>query len=135
MIKIFRLISLRILVCSLLLCSAIHLTAQKNDGIDTALIPFWKTTTMYNESVLMISKDGELPVANLLFKPDQILSVRNSALNIDYVEGVDWECKNLQLSLLKGSKAAFLTESQLYPDTSENAFPKRGGAVSYTHLT
>ncbi len=147
--KILQLIRFRILLCNLLLCSAVHLTAQKNDGIDTALIPFWKTTTMYNESVLMISKDGELPVANLLFKPDKILSVRNSALNIDYKEGLDWEYNNGQLSLLKGSKAAYLTDTQLYPDTSENAFPKRGGglilfregsffhnhqlAVTYTH--
>ncbi|MDP4249224.1 MAG: SGNH/GDSL hydrolase family protein [Bacteroidota bacterium] len=131
--KIFRPISLRILLCNLLLCSVTHLTAQKNDGIDTALIPFWKTTTMYNESVLMISENGGLPAAKLLFKTDKILSVRNSALNTDYKEGVDWEYKHGQLLLPKGSKAAYLTDEQLYPDTSANTFPKKGGGLILFH--
>lgn len=80
------------------------LIPQEKDK-DTALISFWKTTTMYNESVLMISRNGELPKAALLFTPDKILSVRNAALNIDYKEGTDWEYKEGQLRLLKGSKA------------------------------
>lgn len=123
--------------------------AQEKDRIDTALIPFWKTTTMYNESVLMISRNGKLPKASLLFTPDKILSVRNAALNIDYKEGTDWEYKEGQLRLLKDSKAAYLTDTLLYPDTLINAFPKREGgfilfregsffhnhqlAVTYTH--
>jgi lysophospholipase L1-like esterase len=103
--------------------------AQEKDRIDTALIPFWKTTTMYNESVLMISRNGKLPKASLLFTPDKILSVRNAALNIDYKEGTDWEYKEGQLRLLKGSKAAYLTDTLLYPDTSINALPKKGGGL------
>ncbi|NWJ52088.1 MAG: SGNH/GDSL hydrolase family protein [Bacteroidetes bacterium] len=123
--------------------------AQEIDNIDTALIPFWKTKTMYNESVLMISKNGGLPVANLLFTPDKILSVKNAALNIEYKEGIDWEYTEGQLRLMKGSRAIYMTDNQLYPDTSKNAFPKKGGglilfkegsffhnqqlAVTYTH--
>ncbi|MBK7713611.1 MAG: SGNH/GDSL hydrolase family protein [Bacteroidales bacterium] len=84
---------------------------------------------MYNESVLMISRNGELPVASLLFPPEKILSVRNSALNISYIEGTDWEYKDGQLRLLKDSKAAYLTDKQLYPDTSKHAFPKKGGGL------
>ena len=147
--KIFQLIQLKILTCCILLGSSSNLMAQEKDRIDTALIPFWKTTTMNDESVLMISRNGELPVANLLFTPDKILSVRNAALNINYKEGTDWEYKEGQLRLLKGSKAAYLTDTQLYPDKSKNAFPKKGGglilfregsffhnhqlAVTYTH--
>ena len=147
--KIVQVIQLKILACCILLCFSPDSMAQGKDRIDTTLIPFWKTTTMNNESVLMISRNGELPVANLLFTPDKILSVRNAALNINYKEGTDWEYKEGQLRLLKGSKAAYLTDTQLYPDTSKNTFPKKGGglilfreglffhthqlAVTYTH--
>ncbi|MDP4285775.1 MAG: SGNH/GDSL hydrolase family protein [Bacteroidota bacterium] len=146
---VFKLMPIKTLACCIMLCSSTNLMAQENDRIDTALIPFWKTTTMYNESVLMVSGNGELPIAHLLFTPVKILSVRNSALNIDYKEGVDWEYNNGLLRLLKGSQAPYLTKAQLYPDTLKNAFPKKGGgfilfkegsffhnhqlAVTYTH--
>jgi len=126
-----------------------HLMAQKKDGIDTALMYFWKTTTMCNESVLMVSDNGRLPSAHLLFTPNKILSVRNAGLNIEYKEGIDWEYRDGQLSLLKGSQAPSLSKAELYPDTSTNTFPKKGGgfvlfkegsffhehqlAVTYTH--
>src|SRR5690606_3363374 len=50
-----------------------HLTA-------TALIPFWKTDTMHNESVLIRSVNGEIAQPRLLFTPKKIISVSNSAL-------------------------------------------------------
>lgn len=115
----------------MLLCSSVNLIAQEKDRIDTALIPFWKTKTMYSESVLMISRNGEWPVATLLFAPDKILAVRNSALNIDYKEGTDWEFREGKLRLLKDSRAAYMTDKQLYPDSSKDAFPKKGGGLIY----
>ncbi len=128
--KKFQLVLGKILPGCLLLCYS-NLMAQEKDMIDTALIPFWKTTTMYNESVLMISRNGELPVANLLFAPGNILSVRNAALNVEYKEGIDWEYKDGQLRLPEDSKAAYLTDTQLYPDSSEDAFPKKGGGLIF----
>ena len=143
------LIPFKILTGCILLFSCAGVKAQQKDLVDTALTPFWKGKTMYNESVLMIARDGEMPSATLLFSPRKILSVKNSALNVNYKKGVDWEYKNNQLRLLKGSKAAFLTTTHLYPGTSGNTFPKKGGgfilfregsffhdhqlAVTYTH--
>ena len=147
--KIFKPTPFKILAYFILLCTSMNIMAQEKNGTDPMLIPFWKTTTMYNESVLMISRNGELPVASLLFTPDKILSVRNSSLNIAYVEGTDWEYKDGQLRLLKNSKAAYLTAKELYPDSLKDAFPRKGGgfilfregsffhnhelAVTYTH--
>ena len=141
----------KILTCFLFLFCSMNLIAQEKDNIETALIPFWKTKTMHNESVLMISRNGELPTAKLLFTPKKIISIRNAALDIEYKEGIDWEYNNGQLRLLKDSKAAYLTDKQLYPDSSKSAFPKKGGglvlygsgiffhnhqlAVTYTHAT
>jgi lysophospholipase L1-like esterase len=129
--KIVQPIRLRIFTCFILLCASLHLSAQEKDKIDTALIPFWKTSTMYNESVLMISRNGELPVSTLLFTPKKIFSVSNSGLNIVFKEGIDWEYKEGRLRLLKDSKAVYMTDKQLYPDSSTNAFPKKGGGLIY----
>lgn len=109
----------------LLCCLAINAMAQKKDLVDTALIPFWKGRIMYNESVLMVSKVGEFPSAQLLFKPDKIRSVKNAALNITYKKGKDWTFENGRLILLKSSKAVYMTTGQLYPQ--EGRFVKKGG--------
>lgn len=95
--------------------------------------PFWHGKLMYNESVLMISRDGKPAEASLLFKPKRILSVKNSGLNIEYKENVDWEYKDGKLRLLPGSKAIFMTESQLYPDSIKHVFPRKGGGKVLFH--
>ncbi|MEP7106529.1 MAG: SGNH/GDSL hydrolase family protein [Ferruginibacter sp.] len=150
--KFLQLTEFKVSCCILLFSFAnLILMAQVKDRIDTALIPFWGTPVMYNESVLMIKRDGQLPVSYLLYKPVKIFSVRNAALNIDYKEGTDWEYKDGTLRLLKGSKATYLADTQLYPVKSKNAFPRKGGglilfsegsffhnqqlAVTYSHAT
>ncbi|WP_221390059.1 SGNH/GDSL hydrolase family protein [Dyadobacter sp. NIV53] len=107
-------------------------TAQ-SDLIDISLKPFWKGKTMYNESVLMISKEGKPAEAQLLFKPKHILSVRNSALNIEYKKDVDWEYKDGKLKLMPGSSAVYMTNDELYPDSTKNVFPKKGGGKVLFH--
>ena len=93
-----------------------------------ALQPFWKGEIMNNESVLMISKDGKPAEASLLFKPKKIISVKNSGLDIEYQEGVDWEYKKGKLRLLPGSKAVFMIETDMYPpDSTTKGFQKRKG--------
>jgi lysophospholipase L1-like esterase len=123
--------------------------AQQKDLIDTSMDPFWKGKTMQNEAVLMISRNSQPAEASLLFKPKRILAVKNAGQNIDYKEGIDWEYKDGKLRLLPGSKAIFMTDSELYPDSTKRSFPKKGGgkilfnegsffhekqlAVTYTH--
>lgn len=82
---------------------------------------------MHDESVLMISKDGKPAEAALLFKPKKIISVKNAGQNIEYKKGVDWEYTDGKLRLLPGSKAIFMTDSELYPDSTKKSFPKQGG--------
>lgn len=107
-----------------------HIATAQSDLIDISLKPFWEGKTMYNESVLMISKDGKPAEAKLLFKPGRIISVKNSALNIEYKKGADWEFKNGKLILLPGSNAVSMTYSELYPDSTKKGFPaKTGGKI------
>lgn len=99
------------------------------------MIPFWKTKTMFNESVLMISKNGETPKANLLFHPKKIISVTNAALTKEYQEGKDWIFENDQIVLLPNSKALFMTEKELFPDSTGRFKRKGGGTVFHSEGT
>lgn len=90
---------------------------------------FWKNRTMYNESVLMVSNDGKLPEASLLYKPTKIISVKNARLDKEYIENVDWFFEDGKLRLTKKSRAPFLTREQLYPAEPREGwtFPRIGG--------
>lgn len=114
--------------------SGLQAHAQTNVQEKEAMEPFWNSGKMVNESVLMISSNGHAPEARLLFKPKKIISVTNSALDTAYVEGVDWEYKNGKLILFSGSKAKYMTDKQLYPDSAR--FPKiDGGYIFHTEGT
>ncbi len=104
--------------------------AQNKDLIEKSMIPFWKTKTMYNESVLMISENGAAPKAQLLFKPTRITSVKNAALTEQYQEGKDWIYRDNKLILLPNSTARFMTKSELFPDSS-GRFPRKGGGTVF----
>ncbi len=84
---------------------------------------------MYNEAVMMISKDGSAPQAHLLFQPKKILKVTNAALTKEYQNGIDWVFHK-QLTLLPNSKARFMTEKELFPD-STGRFPRKGGGTVF----
>ena len=100
--------------------------------IEKGMRSFWDTDTMYDESVQMAAIGGAAPMAKLLFPPLEILSVKSSDLDNVFVKDVDWVWENNQLKLLSGSKAAFMTEKELYPTTGgANTQPKTGGGFVY----
>jgi hypothetical protein len=81
-----------------------------------AMVPFWSTQVMYNESVLMVSPvAGKNPQAKLLWPASKILSVRDPSTGIEYQNGKDWlyDAATNTLSLPTGSRAVSMTESQL----------------------
>ena len=84
-------------------------------NFNEAMAPFWLGSTMYNESVLMVSSNGVAPEASFLFTPITILSVKNSHLNIEYTAGIEWIYENGKLKLLPGARAPFMTMNDLYP--------------------
>lgn len=91
--------------------------------------PFWQSGIMYNESVLMLSEGGGAPAAPLLFKPEKILSVKNSYLDTEYAEGEDWVFEDGVLKLMADSKAVYMTTEEMYPTVAEEGrtFPRAGG--------
>lgn len=102
---------------------------EEPDVEEKSLTPFWQGTTMYNESVLMVSNNGELPEADLLFPPETIISVRSARLDREYEENVDWVLENGKLKLTPHSRIPYLTNDLLYyPSYIPGlTMPKNGG--------
>ncbi|THF76219.1 S-layer homology domain-containing protein [Cohnella fermenti] len=101
------------------------------DQTERAMSPFWQGDTMYDESLLMVSADGAMPEASLLFEPTDILSVRSARLDKTFVEGEDWEYSEGKLRLLPGSSIPYMTEAELYPvqPAPNESVDKRGGGA------
>lgn len=99
------------------------------------MTPFWNSDTMYGESLLMVSENGSPAAASLLFNPDEVLSVMNSHLDIQYREGVDWTLEGRTLKLLPGSSIPFMQEQEFYPAAPEEgeSFPRVGGGYVLFH--
>ncbi|GGD79787.1 DUF5722 domain-containing protein [Paenibacillus nasutitermitis] len=94
-----------------------------------SLAPFWQGTTMYSESVLMVSNAGALPEADLLFPPNAILSVKSARLDREYVQNVDWILDNGKLKLTAQSSIPYLTDSVVYTPSyiPGLTMPRNGG--------
>ncbi len=99
------------------------------DPVERALVPFWKGTTMYGESLLMVADGEKPPEASLLFTPLEIVSVTNAGQDIVYEPGVDWLFENGKLKLPEGSRIPMMKKSRLYPRTHIPGmdFAKKGG--------
>ena len=59
-------------------------------SLDPLLVPFWRSTTMHRESVVLIAREDRPAEGRLLFPPDTILAVTNAAGDVPYVEGSDY---------------------------------------------
>lgn len=101
---------------------------------ERSMQPFWQGTTMYNESILMVSHDGGIPEGKLLFQPTEILSVRSARLDQEYEEGVDWILEDGKIKRTVNSRIPYLSTDDLYfPSYIPGlTMPKKdGGAVLY----
>ena len=68
------------------------------------LQPFWSGKTVYNETVLMFSENGQPATGRLMFTPLRIISVKNYGLTTNYAEGADYTLagRNLICTPLSG---------------------------------
>ncbi|RYG75470.1 SGNH/GDSL hydrolase family protein [bacterium] len=82
------------------------------------LEPFWSSATMRGEGLLFVQeKEGERPVAKLLFEPLVGLSLCNASGTTTYALGQDYvvDAKARTISLPVGSKIPFVTTAALNP--------------------
>lgn len=109
------------------------LSAQAAPSFDIrGLAPFWRSRTMYGESVLFVreAKDAP-PSARLLFKPTRVLSVRSTSGLVTYVEGKDyrWQPGKAEITIPDGSAIPVKLPSDLLrkPGTQQFALTHRNG--------
>lgn len=96
------------------------------------MIPFWGSNRIINESLLLIPNNAGTPEASLLFPATSIISVKNSALNVTYQQGVDWSYQNGKIRSLPGSGMPYLNNSDLVPVAVKFLHPNQI-SVTYTH--
>jgi hypothetical protein len=66
---------------------------QTTVDLDQYMRPFWRSDTIYNETVLLYSVNSRAANGKLLYQPDHILSVKSYDLHTAYTQGKDYIAK------------------------------------------
>lgn len=88
--------------------------------------PFWKSDIMARESVLFVVKEGQTEAtANLLFAPDDIISVQSASGERVFRPNVDftWKPGSRELTLTANSPIPSRTLAQMFPKDAPNNTP------------
>jgi hypothetical protein len=97
--------------------------------------PFWKSDTIFEETVLLLSDGRGLASGRLLYTPDRILSVKNYGLDTTYIKGVDYSIKGRTLYRAAGSSMPYRMDSSF--DRTHNIawydLQSRWVSVTYIH--
>ncbi len=80
--------------------------------LDGYIKPFWRADTIHDETVQLINDNG-VTSAGLLFDAKRILSIRDSFLQKEYVEGKDWTYTNGRIVFNAQSEAPFFFKNEL----------------------
>ncbi len=100
----------------------------------TALLPFWRSKNVYNETVTFKSIDDE---AELLYTPTRIISVYDYFLEKEYVEGEDYVIVGNKIKLTQNTKINYWTNyySDTYTSTLHQAMVTAEGKYVYASET
>lgn len=92
------------------------------ESLEAYAQPFWESELMVNESVTMIKGEDSLPAqAPLMYAPTEIISVRNSALDTEYLQGVDYVIEGNIIKLTENSRIKSYEYEDIYPSSYTNA--------------
>jgi acyl-CoA thioesterase-1 len=102
-------------------------------ALDPLLVPFWLTTTMHRESVVFIARDDGVAEASLLFPPETVLSVTNTAGDVAYGEGTDYLVDRQTGRMIRppASRMPEVRREMIVVDPARTH--RRLVAVTYTH--
>ncbi|MFI5161656.1 MAG: SGNH/GDSL hydrolase family protein [Sphingobacteriales bacterium] len=103
--------------------------------LDQYMKPFWHSDTVYNETVLLYSKNGSRAAGELLYQPDRILSVRSFDLKRAYGEDKDYSRSGNVIIRTTGSAMPFRADTSF--DTKKDLAwfntESQWIVVTYTH--
>ncbi|HTQ66704.1 MAG TPA: GDSL-type esterase/lipase family protein [Puia sp.] len=104
-------------------------------NLDEYMRPFWKSDTIFNETVLMYSEKNEPAKGSLLFMPSEILSVKSFDLNTEYKKGIDYSIDAGNITRLSSSIMPFRSDTSF--DRKNNFawynLQSQWVVITYTH--
>ena len=78
---------------------------------DKMILPVWEGNTVYDETLFFLGKDEK---KQLLYEPEEIISVRSFDHTKEFVRGKDYDLENGRLVLLEGTEMPYMTEKDYY---------------------
>ncbi len=102
--------------------------------LDQYMLPFWNSDTIYNETVLLYSRNQAVASGRLLYMPYKILSVKSFDLSTAYSGKDDYILNGRTISRRVHSKMPFSTDSS-FPGTDLGWYnlQSRWIVVTYIH--
>ena len=98
------------------------------------LQPFWGGKTVYNETVLMLSENGQPATGRLMFNPTRILSVKNYGLTTNYTKGTDYTLDGRNLVCAPSSRMMQVKDADLMKgELNWNEMIGKQVMVTYEH--
>jgi hypothetical protein len=104
-------------------------------NLDQYMRPFWKSDTIYNETVLLFANDGKAADGKLLYMPDKILSVKKFDLSAYYKQDVDYTISGNVISRVQNSVMPFRADTSFdsKKDLAWFNIQSQWIVVTYTH--
>jgi|GEM_PF-318497 len=93
--------------------NSVSVLTHNSLNLDRYLEPFWSADTIYDETILPLSINGERPDGKLLYNAKQIISVKDAYIQKEYSEGKDWQYSNGSITLPEGSSAPYMNDYDL----------------------
>lgn len=81
--------------------------------LNQAMQPFWLGKKIYNEAVLMLSRNGRPATGQLMFHPSRIISVQDYGLVTNYTAGMDYKVDGRTLICGASSRLPQVREEDL----------------------
>jgi lysophospholipase L1-like esterase len=102
--------------------------------LDQYLQPFWQSKIVYNETVLMLSENGQPATGELMFEPSRIISVKNYGLTTNYIGGTDFTMDGRKLICTPLSRMTQVNDTDLKKgEFNWNEMTGRHVVVTYEH--
>lgn len=103
-----------ILLCGMAGFSGCSRKEETEYGEKEMITPFWKSDVMYNESVLLLSREGGAASGNLAFVPTGKVKITNPTMDVTYEEGKDYTVSGRTITATADTRMPTLEEKVLY---------------------
>ncbi len=104
-------------------------------NLDEYMKPFWRSDTIFNETVLMYSVNGKAAEGRLLFTPSKILSVQKFNLSTRYNLNTDYTLNGRVLTRMQNSRMPFRADTsfETKKDLAWFSLQSQWVVVTYLH--